>query len=409
MPSCTSNRPVPPAAPRPDSSRRGPRGHAARLTLILLCAVPLAAQPGARPGAQTDERSAFQAAEQALRAGRLDEARSGFQAILKRNPRHLAALANLGVVEAQARNYAAAEQSYRRALKLAPDHPLLHLNLGLALFKQDLYPEAAREFEQTLARSPSHTQAQELLAACHVHTGAAARALPVLTALLQSRPAEPGLLYLHALALVKLNRHDEAQTSLRNLFAAAPPALAHFLAGKAHYENEAFDEAVSELEQARTLDPKLEGVHRELGKVFISLRRAQEAETALRAALAADPNDTEARYFLAGALVLQDRGGEALPLLDEVARHRPAFWGVHYYRGRILLGEGKAAEALPALEQAAKLNPTESSTFYQLARAYRAIGRSADATAALARLSQLKAQAGTQTGAPNDPALLRRK
>ncbi|MBL8217934.1 MAG: tetratricopeptide repeat protein, partial [Bryobacterales bacterium] len=121
--------------------------------------------------AAQEERDLFAAGEKALRAGDYASARTSFEQVLKRNPKHLAALANLGVVFAQTRDYEQAAATYRKTLALNPAHPLLHLNLGLALFKQDRYAEAAKEFEQTLARQPTHLQAQELLASCRIYTG----------------------------------------------------------------------------------------------------------------------------------------------------------------------------------------------------------------------------------------------
>ncbi len=92
---------------------------------LLLLATTLAGQ---------EERVLFTNGEQSLRTGDYASARATFEAILKRNPKNVAALANLGVVFAQTRNYELAAATYRKALVLNPTHPLLHLNLGLALF-----------------------------------------------------------------------------------------------------------------------------------------------------------------------------------------------------------------------------------------------------------------------------------
>ncbi len=345
----------------------------------------------------------FVAGERALRAGDYSSARGSFEALLQRNPKHVGALANLGVVFAQMRDYEQAASAYRKALELSPGHPLLHLNLGLALFKQDLYAEAGREFERVLARQAENQQAQELLAACRIYTGQAERAAESLEGLLRDRPGDTGLLYLAGLAYLRIGKSELARQMFDRLTANATKGQAHYLAGKALAENEQFDEAARELELAREVDGKMEGIDRELGKVYISLRRAEEAEARLRAAVAADAGDVEALYFLAGSLILQDKGSEAMPLLDTVAARRPSFWGVHYYRGRILLQQGKVGPAVTALERAAKLQPAESSVYYQLSRAYRQAGRAADAAAALKKMAALK------KSDEDDASLLRKK
>jgi len=340
--------------------------------------------------AAQEERDLFVRGENALRSGDYASARVSFEKVLERNPQHIAALANLGVVFAQTRDYEKAADTYRQALALHPKHPLLHLNLGLALFKQDRYAEAAKEFEQTLAGQPQHLQAQELLASCRIYTGEADRAVATLETLLKERPTDPGLLYLTGLAHLRAGKPDQAKPIFDRLTAHASPAQAHFLAGKALAENEQFDEAVRELERARAVDAKLDGIDRELGKVYISLRRAEEAETRLRASVAADRGDVEALYFLAGSLILQDKNAEALPLLETVALRRPSFWGAHYYRGRILLQQGSVAAAIQSLERAAAFQPSESSIYYQLARAYKQANRASDAAAALKKMAALK-------------------
>lgn len=350
-----------------------------------------------------EERVLFTNGEKALRAGDYSSARGSFEALLRRNPKHVGALANLGVVFAQTRDYEQAASAYRKALALSPGHPLLHLNLGLALFKQDLYAEAGREFERVLARQQEHQQAQELLAACRIYTGQAERAAGALEGLLRDRPRDTGLLYLAGLAYLRMGKPELARQMFDRLTANATKGQAHYLAGKALAENEQFDEAARELEQAREVDGKLEGIDRELGKVYISLRRAEEAEARLRAAVAADAGDVEALYFLAGSLILQDKGSEAMPLLDTVVARRPSFWGVHYYRGRILLQQGKVGPAVTALERAANLQPAESSVYYQLSRAYRQAGRAADAAAVLKQMAALK------KGDEDDASLLRKK
>lgn len=361
---------------------------------ILLSGTPVFGQ---------EDRDLFVTGERALRAGDYSTAQKSFESLLKRNPKNTAALANLGVVFAQTRDYEQAATTYRKALALNPTHPLLHLNLGLALFKQDQYAAAAKEFEQTLTRQPSHLQAQELLASCRIYTGQADKAAASLEALLQDRPNDPSLLYLAGLAQLRLRKPEQAKPFFDRLTANTTPAQAHFLAGKALAENEQFDEAIRALEAARQADAKLEGIHRELGKVYISLRRAEDAEASLRAAIAADPGDIEATYFLAGALILQDKSKEAMPLLDTVAVRRPSFWGVHYYRGRILLQQGSVAPAIQALERAATLQPDESSIYYQLARAYRQANRPAAASTALKKLTALK------KAESDDSTLLRKK
>ncbi len=404
--------PAPRLAPWPASS--GPFGEPAKPTRAQRA--PPAAAQGGRPVAVqavvagtkalltlsagacwalllAADQAAFERATEALRQGDHVGAESGFRSVLEANPRHLPALANLGVVYSQTRQYERAIEIYRRALTLAPGDARLQLNLGIAYFKQDRFGEAVPHLE----KAGTSSQARELLAASYIYTDQAERSLGVLAGL---DGRAPGVLYLLGLAHQKTGDRQRAQEAFAGLLGSATPAQSRFLLGKARYELGEFEEAARELEQAS----ELPGAARELGKVYVSLRRNDDAERWLRKAVEQDGGDTEARYFLGGVLMQQDRAAEARPLFESVERDRPQFWGGHYYLGRLRLDAGNPAEAIGYLETAARLRPEEAAVFYQLGRAYRAAGRLQDAEAALERLGTLKAQA-----AAGDVELLRRR
>jgi tetratricopeptide (TPR) repeat protein len=305
------------------------------------------------------EQAAFERAAAALRQGDYRRAEDGFRAILDKNPKHLPALGNLGVVYSQTRRYERAIEIYHKALALAPGNAQLELNLGIAYVKQDRCREALPHLENAAAGDAPKIQVGELLAACYTHS----------------------------------NQPERAAKVLAGLVGAAAPAQAHFLMGRARYELAEFEEARKELERAAALDPRLAGLARELGKVYVSLRGAADAERWLRRAVEQDSGDTEARYFLGALLLTLDKIEEAKALLESVERDRPQFWGAHYYLGKLLLGSGKPAESVAHLEMAAKLRPDEPAVLYQLARALQGAGRNQESEAALRRLSQLRAKA----------------
>lgn len=354
-----------------------------RLWLLLIGGV-LSAQTA-------DTRRWFAEATAALTRGDLTQARLGLERVLRADPKHLPALGNLGVVYAQLEEYGNAIQTYERALRLAPANARLWLNLGLAHFKQEDFVAAATALQRAVELDAASGQARELLAACQVFRKQYALAIPELEKLRAGGGASVS--YFLALAYRGIGDTTRAAAALDEMFTrAASPAQARLLTGRAHYELQEFEPAVQDFEQALRLDASLEGVHRELGKALVSLRRNDEAAAHFRTALDRNPRDTEARYFLGAVLQQLGRHSEAAAMLEPVRGQRPNFFGGHYYAGRALSALGRHAEAIAALETAARLRPEEASTYYHLSRAQKAEGQDAAAQATLAKMRALQSQ-----------------
>jgi tetratricopeptide (TPR) repeat protein len=99
------------------------------------------------------------------------------------------------------------------------------------------------------------------------------------------------------------------------MFEAVGPVRAQFLIGKANVEALVFPQAEESFSEVLRLDPDFPGAHLELGKVYISLRRNDDAMRELELALEANPGDGDASYFLGSLLVQESResGGDSLP------------------------------------------------------------------------------------------------
>jgi tetratricopeptide (TPR) repeat protein len=227
-------------------------------------------------------------------------------------------------------------------LKLAPGEKFLSTNLGLAYIKQEQHASALPIFERLVAADPANRQAIEMLATCRLALGQTEAALTSIEQLLSTDYVSPGLLYLQGVALTRLKRMDEAHRAYARMMEIASPAQANFLMGKASYETGLFPEAVESYRKALEADSSLEGIHRELGKAYVSLRDDAKAEEELRLAGA---DDGEAIYFL-GALLSRTRPQEGLALLEKARAMNPDFWGPLYYLGRLRAEQGQLRIAI---------------------------------------------------------------
>ena len=92
-------------------------------------------------------------------AGRGDEARETYEAMLRRDPQLIAARINLGRLMHAAGKYGKAEALYRAALEQDPHNPLAAFNLGVALEDQGRAGDAAVAYRAALAIDDDYADA----------------------------------------------------------------------------------------------------------------------------------------------------------------------------------------------------------------------------------------------------------
>ena len=151
------------------------------------------------PTLSTEE--VFLKAQRALQGNQLDQAAAGFQEVLRREPKNIAALGNLGVVYSRQGRFGKAVTVYSSALALAPGEPNLSLNLGLAYLKLDDYQHAKPLFAKL-----NTPQAKELHAICQLQTGELPAATAALESLASAPSPSPAVLHFLSLAYAKQKR-----------------------------------------------------------------------------------------------------------------------------------------------------------------------------------------------------------
>ena len=339
--------------------------------------------------AEDGTKAVFDQATAALVRGDYTAAEQGFSLILHDQPRNVGVLGNLGILYARTNRADQAIAIYLRALQISPDDKVLLLNLGLAYLKQEAHQRAIPVFARLLALDPKHQQARQLLAICRISTGQLAAAIRDLEVLRAASPPAEQTLFLLGWAYLKNHDATNAKTVFDQMFALVGPARTQFLLGRACYESALFDRAEESFLEVLRLDPNFAGIHLELGKLYISQRRSEDAIRELELALKGNPNDQDANYFLGSILVQESRDAEAVAYLERARVLKPDSWATCFQLGKAKLKLGRAPEALVLLQRAVELNPDESSANFQLARALQACGRKLEAGRAFRRAQEL--------------------
>jgi len=339
--------------------------------------------------ATTPAEQVFNRAAEALKSGDYPAAESGFKQVLRLEPHNISAFGNLGVVYSHTHRYAQAITVYKEVLRASPQDPGILLNLGLAYLKQDDYAHALPFFRQLHANHPESLQATNLLGTCLVFGGKPQEALDLLKPAADQNP-DPTTVYLLGVAYARAGQTELGKQVFSNLLNSSQThAQASFMLGEAYYDSKLFDRSLESYQDVLKADPTFPGAHRELGKVYISLRRNEEAEQELRLAVQQDSQDANATYFLGGLLVQTDRFADGASFLERARSLDPDSWATYLYLGKAKLKLHENDAAVRYLRQSGDMNPEEPTIFYLLAGALRATGREEEAKAALHRVSEL--------------------
>jgi Flp pilus assembly protein TadD len=255
---------------------------------------------------------------------RLENAVRVYREVLAREPGNAKVRSNLGATLAAMGRYDEAIQAYREALAAAPGEPDIRLNLALALYKSGDVPRAAKELEVLLRDHPRDLRATLLLADCRLRLGEHEAVAGLLRPVEAEDPTNRSVLYMLGLALIRGGQTQEGLKRVERLLQGGNAAEAHYLLGVSALLGEDYPRALTELEAALALEPRLPSLRSYHGRALFLSGDAEGAERALREALAAEPNEYDACYLLAAILVGRGRTDEARPLAERALRLRPS-------------------------------------------------------------------------------------
>jgi len=270
------------------------------LALVLMVTPGIYSQT--QTSGQEEIHSHFQRADVALKSGNAPLAEQEFRAILALDPNNSEARTKLGFVLFMRGDWADAAGNFQQVLKAQPQLANVQAALGMCQKRLGRPEEARKLLEEAFPCLPSgalQTQAGLELAEIQYQSGDLYAAVDVVRILLPSNPQNVDVLYTAARIYADLANRSRDALALAAPDSARPHQLmAEFLInrGDAHA-------AISQYRKALELEPKLRGVHYELGEAILQDSRAtaalEAAEKEFRAALADNPADSRRSTGLA--------------------------------------------------------------------------------------------------------------
>ena len=345
-----------------------------------------------QPAPLPDESVALAEAYAHHQAGRLAQARAGYELVLARAPRNFDALHLLGVLALQSARPADAAEHISRALQVDPASAAAHNNLGEAwrrigrrdaaeaCFRQAVSldagyadahfnlatllrrsgrgAEAVQAYRSALAINPAFVEA-------HVHLGETLNALgrpaQAIESLRAALALDGDLAEAHSslgVALSDAGELDAALAACQRAVALKPGlAVAHFNAGNMLREKGFLDEAVAAYRAAIERDAQMVAAYNNLGNVLKQQGKAAEAMQCYEQAVALSPDFAEARLNAAKLLRESGRLKEAAAAYRALLEGRPDLAMAHFDLGNALKGMGDLAGALACYDRALELDP----------------------------------------------------
>ncbi|MFT7301592.1 MAG: putative AlkP superfamily phosphohydrolase/phosphomutase/tetratricopeptide (TPR) repeat protein [Akkermansiaceae bacterium] len=133
-----------------------------------------------------------------------------------------------------------------------------------------------------------------------------------------------------------------------------------------------FEAALAHLREAEKAEPRLPGLHLQLGQIYLRMRRAKDAARAFRRALEIDPDNPQAHEGLATALTRLKRYDEAVDHALSAVELLHALPSAHLRLGATLARLELWEKAVQAFETTLKLAPGTTAAHRYLVYLYRA-------------------------------------
>jgi tetratricopeptide (TPR) repeat protein len=324
----------------------------------------------------SEARDTLESARQHHRAGRLEEAKTVYLALLEKNPNDLDSLYGLSLALFAIGQSEQALPLIEKVVQLRPERPDFLYNFGVILNSLNRRAEAIAAFRTALCLKPDFAEAIFNLASALHAEGNLPEAIANYGQLLQLNPR-------HAAGYVNLGNAFISAGNLTDALAAFDRAceIAPHLA-EAHYNRanalRALDrapEAVEAYKEAVRLRPDWFDAWNNLGGVYRNLQQIDLALDAFQKTLALSPDHLGAICNIASIRSLQGDLTEGLRGYRRALEIDPNFSLTLTSMASALFGIGKYAEGVEALTRAIAREPDNAVAHWSLATALLAMGQ----------------------------------
>lgn len=275
----------------------------------------------------------------------------------------------LGVLDLQDNQVAAAKKQFETAISLDPQYAEAQNNLGVLSGQLGNNAEAEKLFREATENNPQYGQAFANLGMIQASEGRFPEAAQALSTAVQIEPNNTGALSAYGMVLVRLNKGSDALAHFRKVTELDPKSPgAHLNLGIALADQFDLNGALSEFSEAVNLDPDNAVAHYNKGRVLLDLQRNSQAKPELEKAIQLDPNSADSWYLLG---LISRQAGEteaAIRNFQKSLTVKPDNAEAHFMLGQELQRKGDSAGAIEQWRRTIQIQPQYSEAYYSLSR-----------------------------------------
>lgn len=299
------------------------------------------------------------------KAGLLDEARVGYLAVLRKNPREAEAIHALGIIAAQQDQLPEAIEFLQKAMQLQPNDPTLALHLANILKIQGLFSQAAQVLQDVIKSHPDYTPAINNLGSIFYAQGKLDDAIQSYQLAIQKQPDYIDAYYNLGLTQLKKENFSEAINSFEQLLKKSPEHYAaRFHLGCALALENKFPEALTQFLNIEQYQPNHFETQTNLATSYLKLGKLNEAKKHYLKANELAPNDTQILYNLAVINMQQGNTDNAIQQYQRVLQINPDDFATHNNLGVAFLAKQHLGFALQHFREALRIQPKNAAIAY---------------------------------------------
>jgi tetratricopeptide (TPR) repeat protein len=382
------------------------------LVVFIAHTIAVAQTPNSH-AAQVHEH--LQKAAEYLKANDANSAIQEFNAVLALDPKNTDAYTNLGVIAFFQRDYQGAAKNLHKALAIQPALVKAQALLGICERRMG-DPAAHALLEKSFARLkdvPLRIQVGMELAELDEDEGDTGGTISVMKTLVDIAPDNVDVLFMAQRVYSEL-----ADDTLNKLAILAPGSARMQLVIAEHLINAGdLPKAIEHYRRALQIDPRLPGVHFELGEAILQSSPSDpavqaEAQKELETAIANEGDSAKAESALGAIAMSQSDSNKAAAYYQRAYQLDPHDVQAQLGLAKIMMAQQKPQEAIKYLKAAVESDPLNGETHYRLGLAYRDLKMTDDAAKEMRlfqeikqakdRVQELYRQMNRNPGLPND-------
>jgi tetratricopeptide (TPR) repeat protein len=346
-----------------------------RVLLLTLLVSAVAVMPAQTAGSRAAEiHDHLRKAAEYLQAKDPNSAVKEFDAVLALDPKNAEAYANLGVIAFFQRDYQKASQYFRKALAIDPSlaKPQALLGISQNRLGDPSAPALLEKSFQKLKDKQLRLQVGMELAALYDQQGDPGATACVMRSLVDLDPDDVDVLFMAQRVYSEL-----ADDTLNKLAVLAPgSARMQQVIAERLVNGGDLQGAIEHYRKALQIDPRLPGVHFELGEAILQSSPVDagtqaEAQKEFEASIGVDGDTAKTECEFGSMALSQSHLDQAFEHYQRAYQLNPNEVQAQMGLAKLLMMQEKPQEAIKYLRMAVQSDPLNGTAHYQLGTAYR--------------------------------------